>query len=76
MNPPQKTDFALQYYLSPPRWFEKWVAIGPCFTKDPEKAARFLSHDDAMRESGKFPVMCPTDVVPHPSEKFLVAPEP
>ena len=71
-----KTDFALQYYLSPPRWFEKWAAIGPCFTKDPEKAARFPSHNDAMRESGKFPVMCPTDVVPHPSTNTEIPTQP
>lgn len=60
--------FALRYYVDPPRWFEKWAAIGPCFTADPAKAASFPSHDEAMRESGKFPVMCPTDVVPHPVE--------
>lgn len=63
-----RTTYALHYYLDPPRWFEKWAAIGPCFTQDPAKAASFPSHDDAMRELGKFPVMCPTDVVTHPAE--------
>lgn len=31
-----------------PIYFEQWTAIGPCCTSDLEKAARFVSEQDAM----------------------------
>lgn len=63
------TLFALQYFEGPTRWFEKFTNIGPCFTSNKIKAAKFSSYDDAIRAARNFSVMCPVDVVPHPANK-------
>ena len=62
-------DFALRYFKKlngKPAWFEEMTGIGPAFTSDPNKAARFASKDAALASPAARFAMAPVDVVEAP----------
>ena len=62
-------DFALRYFKKlngKPAWFETMTGVGPAFTTDPNKAARFPSRGAALASPAATFAMAPVDVVEAP----------